>query len=512
MSTLEIVSGKAAGTVVDLADFASKDKITLGNRRTATVVIKDPWVSFMHAVITQDGSEFLISDKRSKAGTFVNGTKIGQTGTRLKSGDEIALGKTKLRFVSAGGGAAPSGGAAAAPAAAAASGPFTPHTAPTAAGPAVTGDAARLQASLDKANADLKTLRAAVGQREKALAEIKARNRELEAGGGDPEVAARLKEAETTSRQAQRALQDTTTKAKIRIEELGRLNQSLEARLAQGGAGNVVEMEREIARLREEGRKLQEDARVRIQELTLKAEAGGAMGDELKAVEAEVAESKAKVAALQDDLESAKASFGHAQSQKMDLEMQVEDLQGAIEKIGKSGEETAAMEAVITDLGTKLKASQDELIQVRASLLAGDAGAAAAKAADDGKLGELEESVATLEGKLKDAESRAQKAEAEAAEAKATAETAQSAADQAEAKAAELAAAPAAAAAAPAAGGGDSAAASGDSAGLEARVEELTAENEGLLKDLEEINEDMLAQEEEYMERIQELEDKLAGN
>ena len=111
MSTLEIVSGKAAGTVVDLSDFKGKDKITLGNRRTATVVIKDPWVSFMHAVITSDGPEFLIADKRSKAGTFVNGTKIGQTGTRLKSGDEIALGKTKMRFVSAGEGAAPSSAA-----------------------------------------------------------------------------------------------------------------------------------------------------------------------------------------------------------------------------------------------------------------------------------------------------------------------------------------------------------------------------------------------------------------
>ncbi len=83
MPRLEILTGKAAGTVVDLAAMAKQDKITLGNRRTANVVLRDPWISFVHAVITPQDGAWSVADKRSKAGTFVNGAQIGVHGTSL---------------------------------------------------------------------------------------------------------------------------------------------------------------------------------------------------------------------------------------------------------------------------------------------------------------------------------------------------------------------------------------------------------------------------------------------
>jgi hypothetical protein len=49
--TLEIITGKSAGQKIDVAPTESE--VTLGNRRTATVVLKDPWITFMHAVITK---------------------------------------------------------------------------------------------------------------------------------------------------------------------------------------------------------------------------------------------------------------------------------------------------------------------------------------------------------------------------------------------------------------------------------------------------------------------------
>jgi chromosome segregation ATPase len=527
VSSLEILNGKAAGTVVDLETFAGKDKITLGNRRTASVVIKDPWVSFVHAVITRQGDQFLVADKRSKAGTFLNGSQISVQGTILSNGDVIRLGKTEVRFTASGGAAAPAApapGAAPAAAAPAAAGPFKasapapgstgPFTKPAAA-PAAEGAAGGASAAeLERAKKDLEAMRRAVAEREKALAEAKAKIREREGGGGRPQ-------------QLERMLQETTNKAKIRIEELTRLNQTLEARLTQGGAGNTVAQEKEIARLRSEWRSLQEEARARFEKLS-------AERDLLK-IELERAQAEgggAASAEAVEQLENMKASFGQIQSEKMDLEIQVEDL---TEELGKlkadlanakpmggagSAEEIAALQKVIDELNAKLKAAQNTsgpataapavaALQARVAELEGQlktAQAAPAPAAGAGPaVAALQAKVSELEAKLQQAEAAAQAPAAAPAPAAPAGDDARAAALQA--KVSELEAKlqqaeeAAAAAPAPAGGGGDH----------EARVKELEAENASLLKDLEEINEDMLAQEEEYMERIQELENQLAG-
>ena len=37
----------------------------------ASVELKDPWVSFNHAVITRDGDRYFVADAHSRNGTFV---------------------------------------------------------------------------------------------------------------------------------------------------------------------------------------------------------------------------------------------------------------------------------------------------------------------------------------------------------------------------------------------------------------------------------------------------------
>jgi pilus assembly protein FimV len=531
VSTLEIVNGKSAGVVVDLMTFDAAG-VTLGKRRKG-IQIKDPWISFSHAVISRDGATFVIADKRSKAGTFVNGTKIGRNGTVLKGGDLIALGKTELRF-SAGGASAPAAASAAAaaaapaPAPAASSSPFTPHASAPAASsspftstassaPAPSGDSQELK----RAQADLKSLRTAIAQRDQELARAKKLVREMEAGGGDPEVAKKLKEADSKARQAEHALQSTTSAGRIRIEELTRLNTVLEQRLAQAGAGQLVSQEKEVTRLREEGRKLQEDARARLQEVNdknaaLEAELKASGGAEAELNKVQEASSTAikRSAELEELLELAKSDYGQLRGDKENLEFKIEDLEEKLKKLAKAAEEIGAMETTISKLTLELSELKTELMEAnRKALAAGPAAAAAATAApapaDSGKLDALEAEVASLKTKLAAAEKAAAAvagapvaaAPAAAADPGAAAKLAEleSKLEAAEKRAAEAEAAPAAPA-----GGGDDAAA-------QARIKELEQENEGLLKDLEEINEDMLAQEEEYMERIQELEEAAKG-
>jgi chromosome segregation ATPase len=534
VSVLEIQSGKQAGDVHDLSTFSGP--ILLGKRRKG-IQIKDPWIAMSHAEITCEGGEYRIADKRSKAGTFVNGDSIGKSSRVLKHGDTIALGKTQILFKSATGAAvsAPPPGGGAAPAASAASGPFTPHAAPasgpfTPAGAPSAEEARKLKAELERTKSDLKSVRQAFARRNQELAQAKEQVRQYEAGGGDPEVAARMKAAEAQVAKLEEQLRDTTNKGRIRIEELTRLNKALEGRFAQAGQGGVVAQEKEIARLREEGRKLQEEARSRLKDLTderreLKAQLEGAVsradleGAQKIAQEA-IAEANSKAEAAEQKLDDMKASFGELMSEKQELEYKVGDLESQITTLGKSGDEMHAMEEVVRKLNDEVAKLKDELMLERSKALAASAGSASA--AGDAKAQALEEKLAAAEKQAQEASARAAKAEADLKRASQSKETGSAEAGRVpelEVRVAELekdladangraAEAEKRAAEAPAAGGGGG---GGDTEALEARIKELEDENEGLLRDLEEINEDMLAQEEEYMERSQELEDAAKG-
>lgn len=66
----------------------------LGRRCSSThadVVLGNPYVSRLHAQITQDRDRFRIRDLRSKNGTFLNGSRIDQDGQWLQSGDKVEI-------------------------------------------------------------------------------------------------------------------------------------------------------------------------------------------------------------------------------------------------------------------------------------------------------------------------------------------------------------------------------------------------------------------------------------
>lgn len=83
-------------------------RTTLGRHPNNTLRLADREVSKEHASIEQVGGGFLLRDLNSSNGTFVNGRKVREL--RLRDGDEIALGNSRLIFHS-GDTAAPTTGA-----------------------------------------------------------------------------------------------------------------------------------------------------------------------------------------------------------------------------------------------------------------------------------------------------------------------------------------------------------------------------------------------------------------
>jgi hypothetical protein len=166
MPKLEIKSGKAAGHTVDL----SGSTVTLGNRRNATVELKDPWVSFNHAKITREGDRYFIADMRSKAGTFLNQKRVDAP-TPLSAGDKILLGKTEIHFIADG----PAAPAPSAPAASAAAPALVVEEAPPAPPAELLERLASLERDLAAAQKDAKNLREALVARDKLLADANSK-------------------------------------------------------------------------------------------------------------------------------------------------------------------------------------------------------------------------------------------------------------------------------------------------------------------------------------------------
>jgi len=78
------------------SEFALGAKTTLGRHPANAVRIADREVSKEHASIERVGNSFLLRDLGSSNGTFVNGRRVREL--RLREGDEISLGNSKLVF------------------------------------------------------------------------------------------------------------------------------------------------------------------------------------------------------------------------------------------------------------------------------------------------------------------------------------------------------------------------------------------------------------------------------
>jgi pSer/pThr/pTyr-binding forkhead associated (FHA) protein len=75
-------------------------RITIGRDSSRSqVVLSDPSVSAIAAMIETEGSLVFVQDLYTRNGTFLNGTRLQtESRSKLKSGDVIRLGDTKLTF------------------------------------------------------------------------------------------------------------------------------------------------------------------------------------------------------------------------------------------------------------------------------------------------------------------------------------------------------------------------------------------------------------------------------
>lgn len=86
--------GKSIGASVAVPEPPAK--VTIGRAETCTLVLNDPDVSREHAEVMRDLDGVTIKNLESKNGVVVQGNSVQQR--RLRDGDEIMLGKTRLLF------------------------------------------------------------------------------------------------------------------------------------------------------------------------------------------------------------------------------------------------------------------------------------------------------------------------------------------------------------------------------------------------------------------------------
>jgi predicted nucleic acid-binding Zn-ribbon protein len=416
MPKIEIRSGKAAGKSVELKGST----ITLGNRRNATVELKDAWVSFNHAQITCEGDRFFIADHHSKAGTFLNDRRIDRTPVAMAPGDRILLGKTEIVFVADGAAAASAApaGAASAPAAV-----FVPAAPAAAAAPvSLPADLAKIESlerDLRQATGDLKDLREHVIAREKELSEVNEKVREILAKPiGDSDEVARWK----------KAVEDLKATARQRLEEVGRYVKQLEGRLLQAGGGGgdahlLVEKEREIARLRDEMARVQEETQKRIFDAAekLQKEAGNSaeLEDERKRADDAAREAgilRSRVEDLEDEKKKLGGELKSIRSEIKAYEQALEDRNKDVERLeaiaagqgpAKKGAAAPPADSGATDeLRAALEAEKKRTRELEATLVELRAQVEEINQDMLEQEDELREEISTLEKKLAEAQER----------------------------------------------------------------------------------------------------------
>jgi hypothetical protein len=67
--------------------------LTIGRSESASISVDDEGLSYIHASVHRDGDSVWILDERSATGSFVNGQPVPPSGTWLRDGDQIAVGR-----------------------------------------------------------------------------------------------------------------------------------------------------------------------------------------------------------------------------------------------------------------------------------------------------------------------------------------------------------------------------------------------------------------------------------
>ncbi len=94
MAKLIFTDEKHAGRVYTLV----LEKTTVGRGDQNTLVIHDSSVSSNHCEILVNGPEVIVHDLGSRNGTFVNGTRLANQQSQLKSGQTVRFGSVEARL------------------------------------------------------------------------------------------------------------------------------------------------------------------------------------------------------------------------------------------------------------------------------------------------------------------------------------------------------------------------------------------------------------------------------
>ena len=80
---------------------AKGDRIEIGSLSTCSILLNDPVVQEVHAVIRWDAGAFSIEDRGSATGTYVDGLEVREP-CELRNGDQIVIGVSRLTVALAG--------------------------------------------------------------------------------------------------------------------------------------------------------------------------------------------------------------------------------------------------------------------------------------------------------------------------------------------------------------------------------------------------------------------------
>src|SRR2546426_74274 len=94
MAKLIFIDKNFAGRVYELM----LEKTTIGRGDKNTLVIRDSSLSSTHCEILMYGSEIIVRDLNSSNGTFVDGTRLHNTQSQLKSGQTVRFGSVEARL------------------------------------------------------------------------------------------------------------------------------------------------------------------------------------------------------------------------------------------------------------------------------------------------------------------------------------------------------------------------------------------------------------------------------
>lgn len=92
---LAVVRGPNAGSRY----LVDRDTTTIGRHPDSHIFLDDVTVSRRHAEVERDGDTLSVIDLGSLNGTYVNGERVDSR--ELRTGDEVQVGRFKLRFVGA---------------------------------------------------------------------------------------------------------------------------------------------------------------------------------------------------------------------------------------------------------------------------------------------------------------------------------------------------------------------------------------------------------------------------